>query len=58
MAYMYLYLHLQEHNQRCRDLLEPFLKDGKRALKWLKRESDRGIGLAVSGPGGIYIDWD
>jgi Xaa-Pro aminopeptidase len=49
---------LKEHNQRCRDLLEPYLKDDKRALKWLRRESERGIGLAPSGPGGIYINWD
>jgi len=49
---------LKEHNQRCRDLLEPYLKDDKRALKWLRRECDRGIGLAATGPGGIYIDWD
>jgi len=49
---------LKEHNSRCRDLLEPYLKDDKRALKWLRRECDRGIGLAPTGPGGIYIDWD
>lgn len=48
---------LKEHNQRCRDILEPYLREDKRALKWLKRESDRGIGIAASGPGGISIDW-
>ncbi|KAK7436849.1 hypothetical protein VKT23_014481 [Stygiomarasmius scandens] len=47
---------LKEHNQRCYELLAPYLKDDKRALKWLRREADRGIGLA--GPaGGITVDW-
>lgn len=48
---------LQDHNQRCREVLEPYLREDKRALKWLKRESERGIGIAPSGPGGISIDW-
>lgn len=48
---------LKEHNQRCYDKLAPHLKDDKRALKWLKREAERGIGI-VSGPGGMNIDWD
>jgi Xaa-Pro aminopeptidase len=50
----------QDHNQRCRERLEPFLrdKDDKRALKWIKRESERGIGIVGLGPGGICIDWD
>ncbi|THU90873.1 Creatinase/aminopeptidase [Dendrothele bispora CBS 962.96] len=48
---------LKEHNQKCYDLLAPYMKDDKRALKWLRRESDRGIGLANPGPGGIAIDW-
>ncbi|KAF8893619.1 peptidase M24, structural domain-containing protein [Infundibulicybe gibba] len=49
---------LKEHNQRCYEKLAPFLKDDKRALKWLKREAERGIGLATTGPAGIAIDWD
>lgn len=49
---------LKDHNRKCLDRLEPYLKDDKRALKWLKRESDRGIGVAAPGPGGITIDWD
>ncbi|KAK2464776.1 hypothetical protein APHAL10511_003194 [Amanita phalloides] len=48
---------IREHNQRCYDKLAAQLKDDKRALKWLKREAERGIGLA-SGPPGIDIDWD
>lgn len=48
----------QDHNKKCLERLEPYLKDDKRALKWLKREGDRGIGIAASGPGGITIDWD
>ncbi|KAJ7717865.1 hypothetical protein B0H16DRAFT_1798730 [Mycena metata] len=34
---------LKDHNQRCFQLLPPYLKDGKRTLKWLRREADRGI---------------
>jgi Xaa-Pro aminopeptidase len=51
---------IKEHNQRCRERLEPLLreKDDKRALKWIKRESERGIGLVPPGPGGITIEWD
>ena len=51
-------IYPQEHNQRCRDKLEPYLKDDKRALKWLRREAERGIGIVGAGPGGISIDWD
>jgi len=49
---------LKDHNKKCLERLEPYLKDDKRALKWLKREADRGIGIAAAGPGGITIDWD
>jgi len=49
---------LKDHNKKCLEKLEPMLKDDKRALKWLKREADRGIGIAAPGPGGITIDWD
>ncbi|KAF8317040.1 Creatinase aminopeptidase [Amanita rubescens] len=48
---------IKEHNQRCYEKLAAQLKDDKRALKWMKREAERGIGLA-SGPPGIDIDWD
>jgi hypothetical protein len=48
---------VQDHNQRCLQLLSPHLKEDKRAMKWLKREADRGIGIAT-GPGGMSIDWD
>ncbi|KAF9050549.1 peptidase M24, structural domain-containing protein [Panaeolus papilionaceus] len=48
---------LKDHNQRCYEKLAPYLKDDKRALKWLKREADRGIGLAPTAVG-ISIDWD
>ncbi|KAF8143373.1 peptidase M24, structural domain-containing protein [Mycena galopus ATCC 62051] len=48
---------LKDHNQRCYQILAPLLKEDKRALKWLKREADRGIGIAT-GPGGMSIDWD
>lgn len=49
-------MRAQEHNQRCYDKLAALLKDDKRALKWLKREAERGIGLAA-GPPGLDIDW-
>ncbi|KII92504.1 hypothetical protein PLICRDRAFT_50881 [Plicaturopsis crispa FD-325 SS-3] len=49
---------LKDHNQRCREKLEPYLRDDKLALKWLKREAERGIGIVAAGPGGISIDWD
>ncbi|KAI0784645.1 peptidase M24, structural domain-containing protein [Abortiporus biennis] len=48
---------LKDHNRRCLEKLEPYLRDDKRALKWLRREADRGIGLAPA-PGGVVIDWD
>ena len=49
----------QEHNRRCLQLLEPLIRDDKRALKWLRREAERGIGQASPVPGvGLHIDWD
>ncbi|KAF8655608.1 hypothetical protein AX16_002990 [Volvariella volvacea WC 439] len=48
---------LKEHNQRCYEKLAPLLKDDKRAMKWLKKEADRGIGIAT-GPGGLTVEWD
>lgn len=47
----------QDHNKKCYDRLVPLLQDDSRALRWLKRESERGIGV-VDGPGGLQIDWD
>ncbi|KAI6037564.1 Creatinase aminopeptidase [Pisolithus marmoratus] len=49
---------LKDHNKKCLERLEPLLKEDKRALKWLKREAERGIGIAGAGPGGFTIDWD
>ncbi|KAI0820086.1 Creatinase/aminopeptidase [Trametes gibbosa] len=49
---------LKDHNRRCLELLEPFLRTDKRAMKWLRREAERGIGIANAGPGGLTIDWD
>ncbi|KAG5638224.1 hypothetical protein H0H81_001225 [Sphagnurus paluster] len=48
---------VKEHNQRCYQILTPYLKDDKRASKWLKREAERLIGIA-NGPAGFNIDWD
>ena len=49
---------VKDHNRRCFEKLEPYLRDDKRALRWLKREAERGLGIAPSGPGGLSIDWD
>ena len=54
----FISIFLQEHNKRCRDLLEPLIMNDKRAVKWLRREAERGIGMAPAGPGGFSIDWD
>jgi Xaa-Pro aminopeptidase len=48
---------LREHNRRCLHSLEDLLQDDKRALKWLRREAERPIGVAPAGPGGVIIDW-
>ncbi|CAL1705996.1 unnamed protein product [Somion occarium] len=47
---------LKDHNRLCFERLEPLIKDDKRALKWLKREANRGIGLA-SPVGGMHVEW-
>ena len=48
---------LKDHNQRCYETLAPHLKDDKSTLKWLRREAERGIGLA-NPAAGLTIDWD
>lgn len=48
----------QEHNRQCLATLEPYLKDDKRTLKWLRREAERPIGQQPSGPGGLRVEWD
>ncbi|KAJ2932269.1 hypothetical protein H1R20_g4809, partial [Candolleomyces eurysporus] len=48
---------VKDHNNRCYEKLAPLLKEDKRALKWLERETRRGLGLA-SAPGGVAIEWD
>lgn len=49
---------LQDHNRRCLEKLEPYIREDKRALKWLRREAERGIGSAPAIAGGLNIDWD
>ncbi|KAI0737462.1 Creatinase/aminopeptidase [Daedaleopsis nitida] len=49
---------LKDHNRKCLERLEPLLRHDKRALKYLRREAERGIGIAGAGPGGLTIDWD
>jgi len=46
---------VKDHNHRCLEYLKPYLRDDKRASKWLKREAERGLGLSLTGPGGISI---
>jgi Xaa-Pro aminopeptidase len=48
---------LVQHNRACLNALEGLLRDDKRALKWLRREAERGIGVAPA-PGGFIIDWN
>ncbi|KAI0066177.1 Creatinase/aminopeptidase [Artomyces pyxidatus] len=49
---------IRDHNRSCLAQLEPLLQHDKRALKWLRREAERPIGVAPAGPGGVVIDWD
>ncbi|KAF9643184.1 Creatinase/aminopeptidase [Thelephora ganbajun] len=35
---------VKDHNRQCLEKLEPYLRDDKRALRWLKREVQRGLG--------------
>ncbi|KAI1782737.1 Creatinase/aminopeptidase [Ganoderma leucocontextum] len=49
---------LKDHNRRCLEQLEPFLREDKRAMRYLRREAERGIGIAGAGPGGLTIFWD
>jgi Xaa-Pro aminopeptidase len=49
---------VKDHNRRCLEKLESNLRDDKRAQRWLKREAERGLGVAPAGPGGLTIDWD
>ncbi|KAF9645425.1 Creatinase/aminopeptidase [Thelephora ganbajun] len=35
---------VKDHNRRCLEKLEPYLRDDERALRWLKREVQRGLG--------------
>ncbi|KAA1472816.1 Creatinase/aminopeptidase [Dentipellis sp. KUC8613] len=47
-----------EHNRQCLADLEPYLRDDKRALRWLKREAERPIGVQPALPGGVLINWE
>jgi len=49
---------IKEHNRRCLEKLEPYIREDKRALKWLRREAERGIGQAGPVAGGLHVDWD
>ena len=49
---------VKDHNRRCLEKLESYMRDDKRALAWLKREAGRNLGISPTGPGGISIDWD
>ena len=47
---------LNQHNRACLKALEGPLRDDKRALNWLRREAERGIGDAPSPRGNN--DWN
>ncbi|RDX41089.1 Creatinase/aminopeptidase [Lentinus brumalis] len=51
---------LKDHNRECLDKLEGPLRklNDKRAIKYLHRQAERGIGISGAGPGGLTIDWD
>ena len=53
-------LWIKEHNRRCKEMLEGVREvvEDKRAVKWLRREAERGVGTASPVPGGIHINWD
>lgn len=50
--------YVQDHNRRCLERLEPYIREDKRALKWLRREGERGIGQAGPVAGGLHVDWN
>ena len=47
---------LQQHNDDCYRRLSPFLQDDRRALKWLRKQAERGPAMDP-GPAGLFIDW-
>ncbi|EJD02621.1 Creatinase/aminopeptidase [Fomitiporia mediterranea MF3/22] len=49
---------IKDHNRRCLEILEPLIREDKRALKWLRREAERGIGQASPLLGSVHVDWD
>ncbi|KAI0318858.1 Creatinase/aminopeptidase [Amylostereum chailletii] len=49
---------LKDHNRLCLERLEPLLRDDKRAIRWLRRQADKPMGVAPAGPGGVLIEWD
>jgi len=49
-------LWLKRHNEGCYNLLAPLLQDDKRALNWLRKQSERGPPMDP-GPAGLFIDW-
>jgi len=46
---------VKEHNRRCWEKLEPYLRNDKRASRWLKREAEPGLGISLIRSGGISI---
>ncbi|KIM29700.1 hypothetical protein M408DRAFT_67274 [Serendipita vermifera MAFF 305830] len=49
---------IRDHNAEVRRTLEPYLQDDKRALKWLRRECQKGFGNEGKGSAGLAIEWD
>ena len=46
---------VKDHNRQCLERLMPYLRDDKRASKWLKREAEHGLGISLTSLGGISI---
>ncbi|KAG9055938.1 hypothetical protein FS842_000759 [Serendipita sp. 407] len=49
---------IKDHNNNVRKTLEPYLAEDKRALKWLRRECQKGFGNEGKGSAGLSIEWD
>ncbi|KAG8734922.1 hypothetical protein FRC10_011212 [Ceratobasidium sp. 414] len=46
---------LKEHNQKCQDMLAPFLKEDRQAMRWIQRESRQTIISSASGLGKFVV---
>lgn len=49
---------IKDHNRRCLEVLEPYLREDKRALSYLKKEASRDIGISKPLVKDFAIDWN